>query len=60
MERKRKPGRLPIFDLPYEINSQGKIKSLERTIMRSNQWGSEPTPYTIKERIMKYDLKISR
>lgn len=50
---------LPIKWYPYEINELGEVKTIERYIMRPNQRGTEPTPYKIKERVLKYDNKFS-
>ena len=50
---------LPIPWYPYEINELGQVKSIERYLMRANRYWTEPTPYKIKERILKYDNKIT-
>jgi len=53
--------RLPVPDrlLPYEVNELGQVRSIDRIIMRKCRHTWEPTPYHIRERILKYDLKLT-
>ena len=43
---------VPGWEDLYEVSCQGRVRSLDRTVMRSNNKGSEPAPWTYKGRLL--------